>query len=43
VSDKHTLTLDHQISQSRKVKNLTADNARMRAELARLRGWSVCC
>jgi hypothetical protein len=37
MSDKHKLTLDTQVQQSRRVKALTAENSRLRAENARLR------
>ena len=33
MSDKHTLNLDYQIEQARKVKRLEAENARLRALL----------
>lgn len=37
MTDKHTLTLDHQVAQSRKVKALTEENAMLLAEVGRMR------
>jgi len=34
MSDKHKITLEHQVKQSREIKRLKADNARMRAALS---------
>ena len=34
---RHELTLDYQIKQARKLKALTAENGKMRAEIERLR------
>lgn len=36
MTDKHIPTLDRQVAQSRKVKALTAENARLAAEIARI-------
>lgn len=35
MSGKHTMTLDYQITQARKLKQLEAENARLRAALAK--------
>ena len=35
MSGKHTMTLDYQIEQARRIKRLEADNSRLRALLVR--------
>lgn len=37
MSDKHTLSIDYQIAQARKVKRLEAENSRLRSEIEKLK------